>query len=79
MQRKSKAELHSDLSSGVPFGIRHPNRKTRLGSTSWVRESWVQGVSERSEWCGLKKSSGVEAELGNLFSAFRPLSFPITT
>ena len=31
MQRKSKAELHSDLSSGVPFGIRHSNRKTRLG------------------------------------------------
>ena len=67
MQRKSKAQLHSDLSSGVPLGIRHSNKKTRLGFYFLVKKAGFRGVSGSSEWCGLKKSSGVEAELGNLF------------
>ena len=54
MQRKSKAQLHSDLSSGVPLGIRHSNKKTRLGFYFLVKKAGFRGVSGSSEWCGLK-------------------------
>ena len=46
MQRKSKAELHSDLSSGVPFGIRHPNRKTRFGFYFLGKKELGSGVCQ---------------------------------